>query len=203
MTSTLDLSDINQTRSMPSIQLRKRLHLLYVLVTLNIIFFLVVYRRLVLITPTNESPVDVFITSILHESSDRNESIDILSRVSSSVCYIPHFDPWDQTVAKSIRIRPVYRCPTNKHDLIHVVNFNQLKINQTVNRTSFANSVTHCVYLKIGRNPEEKFFRDWSYTLSEPILIENGMTQAITDSDFVLTRCYNDRTNHFDGQVFW
>jgi hypothetical protein len=64
-------------------------------------------------------------------------------------------------------------------------------------------TITHCVYFKVDRNPNEKHFRDWSYTLSEPILIDNGLTDSIVDAEFVLTRCYNDKRNHFDGEKFW
>ncbi|CAF4961018.1 unnamed protein product, partial [Rotaria socialis] len=66
-----------------------------------------------------------------------------------------------------------------------------------------SNSITHCVYLKIGRNPEEKYFRDWSYTLSDPILIVNGQTEPIVDTDFVVARCYNDTTKYFNQGTFW
>ncbi|CAF0825370.1 unnamed protein product [Rotaria sordida] len=177
---------------------RKHLHLLYLLVTLNIIFFLIVYHRLILITPSS-SFIDLSITSFI-DNSFNAQNDQYLS--PSSTCYIPRFDPWDQTVAKSIHIKPIYRCPMNKQNLIDVINNTQLFINQTVNRTSFSNSITHCVYLKVGRNPEEKFFRDWSYTLSEPILIVNGYTDPILDADFVLTRCYNDRTRYFNGTTF-
>ncbi|CAF4244340.1 unnamed protein product, partial [Rotaria sordida] len=121
----------------------------------------------------------------------------------SSICYIPRFDPWDQTIAKSIHIEPKYHCPTNKQNLINVINYTQLFINQTINRTDYLNSITHCVYLKIDRNPDEKYFRDWSYTLSQPILIINGSTKPILDVDFVLTRCYNNRTGFFNGDNFW
>jgi hypothetical protein len=131
-----------------------------------------------------------------------NEQYD-QQMLSSSVCYIPRFDPWDQTIAKLIRIKPIYRCSMNKQNLINVINNTQLFINETVNKIYFSNSITHCVYLKVDRNPEEKFFRDWSYTLSEPILIVNGYTDPILDADFVLTRCYNDRTGYFDGNQFW
>ncbi|CAF0947831.1 unnamed protein product [Rotaria sp. Silwood1] len=178
---------------------RKHVHLLYVLVTLNIVFFLIVYHRLILITPSSStSSIDLSITSFIGGSF--NEQND--QYLSSSTCYIPRFDPWDQTVAKSIRVKPIYRCPMNKQNLINVINNTQLFINQTVNRTSFLNSITHCVYLKVGRNPEEKLFRDWSYTLSEPILIVNGYTNPILDADFVLTRCYNDRTRYFHANKF-
>jgi hypothetical protein len=183
-----------------SLRIRKRLHLLYLLVTLNIIFFLVVYHRLVLITPSSPSTIDLSIASFI--DNNFNEQYD-QQMLSSSICYIPRFDPWDQTIAKSIRIKPVYRCPMNKKNLIDVINNTQLFINETVNRIYYSNSITHCVYLKVGRNPEEKFFRDWSYTLSEPILIVNGYTEPILDADFVLTRCYNDRTGYFDGNNFW
>ncbi len=174
---------------------RKRLHLLYLLVTLNIFFFLVVYHRLILITPRSSSTsIDV----IVDFDDESNEQ-----RISSSICYIPRFDPWDQSITKSIRIKPVYRCPMYKQNLINVINNTQLFINQTVNKTSFGNSITHCVYLKVGRNPEEKYFRDWSYTLSEPILILNDQIYSILDADFVLTRCYNNRKGYFDGNQFW
>ncbi len=181
-----------------SMRLRKRFHLLYLLVTLNIIFFLIVYHRLVLITPASSS-VDLSITSYIENNF--NEQYD-QQMLSSSICYIPRFDPWDQTIAKSIRIKPIYRCPMNKQNLINVINNTQLIFNETVNKIYFSNSITHCVYLKVGRNPEEKYFRDWSYTLSEPILIVK-YTDPILDADFVLTRCYNDRTVNFDGNKFW
>ncbi len=187
-----------------SFHLRKRFHLLYLLVTLNIIFFLIVYHRLVLITPSSSSSslssVDLSIASYME--NNLNEQYD-QQMLSSSVCYIPRFDPWDQTIAKLIRIKPIYRCSMNKQNLINVINNTQLFINETVNKIYFSNSITHCVYLKVDRNPEEKFFRDWSYTLSEPILIVNGYTDPILDADFVLTRCYNDRTGYFDGNQFW
>lgn len=183
-----------------SIRLRKRLHLLYLLVVLNIIFFLLVYHRLILITPLSNtvSAIDKSVVSYI-DKNFAEQSDEKIS--SSSVCYIPHFDPWDQSVAKLIRIKPVYRCPTNKQHLIHVFNNTQLVFNQTNNRIYYANSVTHCVFLKVGRNPEEKHFRDWSYTLSEPQLI-NGYTESILDADFVVTRCYNTRTGHFQGNKF-
>jgi hypothetical protein len=174
---------------------RKRFHLLYLLVTLNIFFFLIVYHRLILITPSSSFDVSITLETDLNEP---NEQL-----LSSSICYIPRFDPWDQSITKSIRIKPVYRCPMNKQNLINVINNTQLSINQTVNTTSFWNTITHCVYLKVGRNSEEKFFRDWSYTLSEPILIVNGHTDPILDADFVLTRCYNDRRGYFNGTIFW
>jgi hypothetical protein len=178
---------------MPS-RLRPRFRLLYLLVCLNIIFFLIVYQRLILITP-----------SFIHisiASSIPNNTVKINDQLSS-ICYIPRFDPWDQTVAKSIRIKPIYRCPKTKRNLINIINYTRLFINQTVNRMYFSNAITHCVYLKIDRNPEEKYFHDSSYTLSEPILIINGSTKPILDVDFVLTRCYNDRTGYFDGEYFW
>ena len=189
---------------MVPIRFRKRFHLLYLLISLNIIFFLIVYHRLILITPSALSSIDVSITSIFDEDSDREHESNISpSSLASAICYIPHFDPWDQTVAKSIRIKPVFRCPMNKENLINVINHTQLFVNQTVNKTHFFNKVTHCVYLKVDRNPDEKLFRDWSYTLSEPILISNGLTESIDDTDFVLTRCYNDSTIHFTGTTFW
>ncbi|CAM4906778.1 unnamed protein product [Rotaria socialis] len=180
-------------------RIRKHYHLLYVLVTLNIIFFLIVYHRLILIKPVPFSSVDLSIQSFI-QNSYNEQNDQYLS--SSSRCYIPRFDPWDSTVAKSIHIKSVYRCPTNKQNLINVINNTQLYINQTVNQTSFSNSITHCVYLKIGRNPEEKYFRDWSYTLSDPILIVNGQTEPIVDTDFVVARCYNDTTKYFNQGTF-
>jgi len=185
-----------------SIRLRKRLHLLYLLVVLNIIFFLLVYHRLILITPLSNSAssIDKSVVSFIEKNFVEEQTDEKIS--SSSVCYIPRFDPWDQSVAKLIRIRPPYRCPTNKQHLIHVFNNTQLVFNQTNNRNYFDNSVTHCVYLKVGRNPEEKYFRDWSYTLSQPILID-GYTEPILDADFVVTRCYNTRTGYFNGNKFW
>ncbi|CAF1008050.1 unnamed protein product [Adineta steineri] len=180
---------------------RKRSHILYILVTLNIIFFLVVYRRLILITSSSViSSVDLSIASFNENNLDGQN--DLYSSLSSSICYIPTFDPWDQTVAKTIRIKPIYRCPMNKQSLINIIDNTQLVFNQTVNETFYSSSITHCVYLKVGRNSEEKFFRDWSYTLSEPILIVNGRTDSITDVDFVLTRCYNDRQGYFNGTEF-
>jgi len=169
---------------------RPNFQLFYLLVSLNIIFFLIFYHRLVLIKPS-------FITTLIPNNvSKNNEQL-------SSICYIPRFDPWDQTIAKSLRIKPLYRCPTDKKNLINVINSTQLFINQTVNRTYYSNSITHCIYLKIDRNIEEKYFRDWTYSLSEPILIINGKTNPILDTDFVLTRCYNDRTGYFIGEKFW
>lgn len=182
-------------------RMRNHYHVLYILVTLNIIFFLVVYHRLILITPSTAS-IDLSIASYIQNSDYNNEQIDDKS-ISSSICYVPRFDPWDQTVAKYIFIKPVYRCPMNKGNVINVINNTQLFINQTVNATFFSNKITHCVYLKVGRNPEEKAFRDWSYTLSEPILITNGQTEPILDADFVVTRCYNDTTRYFNGTNFW
>lgn len=190
------------------IRIRKRFHLLYLLVSLNIIFFLIVYHRLILITPSSSgssasltlSSVDLSISSFI--DNNLNEQYD-QQMFASSICYIPRFDPWDQSVAKSIRIKPVYRCPMNKQNLINVINHTQLYFNDTVNKMYYGNSITHCIYLKVGRNPEEKFFRDWSYTLSEPILIINGQTKPILDADFVLTRCYNSRLGYFDGDQFW
>jgi len=142
--------------------------------------------------------MDLSITSFLENNLNDQNTL-----VSSSICYIPRFDPWDQTVAKSIRIKPIYRCPMNKQNLINIVNNTQLVFNQTVNETYFSSSITHCVYLKVGRNPEEKYFRDWSYTLSEPILILSDQIYSILDADFVLTRCYNNRKGYFDGNQFW
>jgi hypothetical protein len=185
------------------IRFRKRFHLLYLLVSLNIIFFLIVYHRLVLITPSKFSSNNLSIRSVIEDNLNTQNDQYSSSSSSSSICYIPRFDPWDQTVAKSIRIKPVYRCPMNKQNLINVINNTQLYINQTVNIIYYSKSVTHCVYLKVDRNPEEKYFRDWSYTLSEPILIGNGYTKPILDADFVVTRCYNDRKAHFDGTTFW
>ncbi|CAF1616477.1 unnamed protein product, partial [Adineta ricciae] len=186
---------------MMSARFRKRSHVLYILVTLNIIFFFIVYRRLILITPPSGPSIDLSIASFI-DNSLNDDSDQYASLSSSSICYIPRFDPWDQSIAKSIRIKPRYRCPTNKENLINVVNNTYLVFNQTVNQTYFSSSITHCVYLKVGRNSEEKLFRDWSYTLSEPMLITNGCTGSITDVDFVLTRCYNDRKEHFDGNIF-
>ncbi|CAF1260831.1 unnamed protein product [Rotaria sordida] len=163
--------------------------LFYLLFSLNIIFFLIIYHRLILITPSSIR------TLISYKTIETNEQL-------SSICYIPRFDPWDQTIAKSIHIEPKYHCPTNKQNLINVINYTQLFINQTINRTDYLNSITHCVYLKIDRNPDEKYFRDWSYTLSQPILIINGSTKPILDVDFVLTRCYNNRTGFFNGDNF-
>ncbi|CAF3697455.1 unnamed protein product [Rotaria sp. Silwood1] len=170
---------------------KRRFQLLYLLFSVNIIFFLIIYHRLILITPSSIK------TLILDNTIIKNEKLS-----SSSICYIPHFDPWDQTVAKSIHIEPLYKCPTNKQNLINVINNTKLFINQTVNKTYYSNSITHCIYLKIDRNPNEKYFRDWSYTLSEPILIINGSTNSILDVDFVLTRCYNNRTGFFNGENF-
>jgi hypothetical protein len=169
-----------------------RFQLLYLLVTVNIIFFLIVYHRLILITSSS-------IKSLLPKKSDSK----LNEQSSSSTCFIPHFDPWDQTIAKTLRIKPLYRCPIDKQNLINVINYTQLSINQTVNRTYFSSSITHCVYMKISRNIEEKLFRDWTYSLSEPILILNGSTDSILDADFVLTRCYNNRSGFFNGEIFW
>lgn len=184
--------------------IRNRLHLLYLLVSINIIFFLVVYHRLILITPTSSfslTSVDVIIPSDGDESTNEQYDQQLLT---SSICYIPRFDPWDQTVAKTIRIKPVYRCPTNKRSPIDVINQTQLSFNETVHQMYYRKSITHCVYMKVDRNPEEKFFRDWSYTLSKAILLEVGQTtEPILDADFVLTRCYNNRSGFFDGNTFW
>lgn len=164
-------------------RVRPHFRMLHLLFSLHVIVFLIVYHRFVLITPSS-APANEF---------DRN-----------ALCYIPRFEPWDQTVAKFIRLKPLYRCPTQKRNLVNVIRTTgELIINQTVNRTSFAGAVTHCVYLKVGRNVEEKLFRDWSYTLSEPVLINDGRSDAIIDADFVLTRCYNDRARHFTGKHFW
>lgn len=163
-------------------RVRSRLKMLYLLVSLHVALFLIVYHRLILIKPSLFQSFD----------SDRNQ-----------MCPIPRLDPWDQTISKSLHLKALYRCPTHKQNLIDVINHTQLVINQQVNRTSFSGLITHCVYFKVGRDPEEKSFRDWSYTLSEPILITNGRTESILDADFVLTRCYNDRTAYFNGAVFW
>ena len=168
-------------------RLRQRLQLLYFILSINIFFFLVIYHRLVLVT----------------SRSLRLTIIDPGHIPVESVCHIPQFDPWDQTVAKAIRIKPVYRCVMKKRNLVEVTNFTQLMINQTVNVTYHASSITHCTFARVDRNPEEKLFRDWSYTVSEARLIENGRTAPILDADFVLTRCYNDRTGFFDDGKFW
>ena len=168
-----------------SVRFRRSFQLLYLLVSLNIIFFLIVYHRLILITaPFRNTP-------IAKETNKENEQ--------SSSCFIPQFDPWDQTISKSLRIKPLYRCPSNRQNLINVINFTQLFFNQTVNRIYYSNSINHCLYFKIDRNSEEKSFRDWSYSLSEPILIENGHTEPILDADFILTRCYKDRAVFFSS----
>jgi len=172
------------------IRFKTSFQLLYLLVSLNIIFFLIVYPRLILITPP-------FKPTLLPKNISQNHE------QSLSICYIPSFDPWDQTIANSLRIKPVYRCSTNRKNLINVINSSQLIINEIVNKTYYANLITHCVYFKINRNPEEKYFRDWSYSLSEPILILNGRTHPIVDADFVLTRCYRDRRGFFYGEKFW
>lgn len=169
---------------------KSRFQLFYIIFGLNLIFFIVTYRRLILIKPLSIK------SYLLNNEFDRNESI-------SSICFIPHFDPWDQTVSKSLRLVKLYQCPTTKHNLINVINSTQLFINQTVNRTDYSSSITHCVYLKVDRNPDEKHFRDWSYTLSEPMLISDGYTEPILDVDFVLTRCYNSQKGFFNGDVFW
>ena len=50
----------------------------------------------------------------------------------------------------------------------------------------------------------KNYFRDWSYALSEPILIDEWIVQnPILDADFVLTRCYNNRIGFFHGENFW
>jgi hypothetical protein len=173
------------------IRFKTSFQLLYLLVSLNIIFFLIIYHRLILIKPpfskTKHLPNNV--------DNDHEQSL--------SICYIPPLDPWDQTIAKSLRIKPIYRCSTNRKNLINVINSSQLFINDIVNKTYYSNSITHCVYFKINRNPEEKYFRDWSYSLSEPILIRNGRTDPILDADFVLTRCYKDRRGFFHNEKFW
>ena len=156
---------------------RQRAQLLYLLVSVNIVFFVLTYRRLVLIDPSS-----IYL------------SVRTFVARPAAVCPIPEFEPWDQTIAKSIQIPPTHRCPTYPENLVDVVNFTQLSINQTVNRTSHAGSISRCVYLKIDRNPEERHFRDWSYTLSEPLLIVGGRTAPILDADFVLARCYSDRS---------
>ena len=171
--------------TMPT-SLKRSFQLLYLLVSLNILFFIIIYHRLILITPTFPT-----------------ESTVKINQLSTSICFIPVFDPWDQTVAKSLRIKPLYRCSTSRRNLINVINSTRLSIDQMVNRTYYQNSITHCLYLKIGRNPDEKQFRDWSYSLSLPILIENQLTDPILDADFVLTRCYKDRAGFFDGKKFW
>jgi hypothetical protein len=64
------------------IRIRKRFHLLYLLVSLNIIFFLIVYHRLILITPTSPSSsasltlssVDLSISSYM--DNNLNEQYD-------------------------------------------------------------------------------------------------------------------------------
>jgi hypothetical protein len=171
--------------------LKTSFQLLYLLVSLNIIFFLIIYHRLILIKPS------------INRTTLIPKDIDEEGEQSSSICYIPPLDPWDQTITKSLRIKPVYRCPTNRKNLINVINSSQLLINDMLLKTSYSNLITHCVYFKINRNPEEKHFRDWSYTLSEPILIENGRTEPILDADFVLTRCYRDRQGFFHDEKFW
>ena len=190
-TSSVTLAyDTRDSECPPSVmraRMRQRFQLLYLLVSANIVFFVLTYRRLVLINPSSiHLSIRTFVSHYVPGPA--------------AVCRIPEFDPWDQTIAKSIRIPPVHRCPTYPENLIDVVNFTQLAINQTVNRTSFSNSISHCVYLKIDRNPEEKYFRDWSYTLSKPVLIVGGRTAPILDADFVLTRCYGD---HSHPRKFW
>ena len=171
-----------------SMYLRRIFQMLYLLVSLNVLFFLIIYHRLILINPLS-------ISVIL--PSENNQTIE------NSVCFIPRFDPWDQTIAKALRIKPLYRCPTHRRNLINVVNSTRLMINQHVNKTSYSSSITHCIYLKIDRNIEEKFFRDWTYSLSQPILIRNGFSEPILDADFVLTRCYNNQMGFFHEDRFW
>ncbi|CAF1200960.1 unnamed protein product [Didymodactylos carnosus] len=164
--------------------LRYGLHTLHILVIVNIIFFILIYRRLIPFGPSNNS------------ESNESSLFDL-----PSICLIPKFDPWHPTIAKVIRISPVYRCPTNKKPLVDIINYSQLKINQTVNQTLYRGKITHCVYYKIGRNPDEVHFRDYSYTLSKPILIQSGVTNEVQDADYVLTRCYNDPTILFNGNI--
>jgi len=173
---------------------RSGFRLLYILVGLNIFFFLLVYQRLVIISP-----------HIPTKNQAKTGSNDYFFTPAdfSSQCPIPKFDPWDPTIAKSLRIQSTYRCQTKKQNLINVINSTQLQINQTVNRISYSNAITHCIYLKINRNPNEKYFRDWSYTLSDAILIDNGLSRPIDDADFVLTRCFNNRKGFFQGDQFW
>ncbi|CAM4829261.1 unnamed protein product [Rotaria magnacalcarata] len=168
---------------------KSRFQLLYLIFTINVVLFIITYHRLILV---KSSSIKTFLITNHIEDDEQ----------TSSICAIPRFDPWDQTVSKLLHPQPLYRCPTNKQNLINVINHTQLFVNQTVNRTDFSSSITHCMYLKIDRNPEEKYFRDWSYTLSEPILITNGSTDAILDVDFVLTRCFNNRTGYFNGEKF-
>ncbi|CAF1193279.1 unnamed protein product [Adineta steineri] len=171
-----------------SIPVRSRQRIFYLLFSLHVIFFLIVYHRLILITPSST-------TNKISANNGKSSS-------SSSICHIPDLNPWDQTVSKSLNIKPLYVCPKHKKNLINIINHTKLFINQTVNKTYFSGLITHCVYLKVDRNPEEKHFRDWSYTLSEPILIINGRTESILDADFVLTRCYNNRKEYFHGEYF-
>lgn len=179
---------IDPSRMNISMYLRRIFQLLYLLVSLNILFFLIIYNRLILVN----HPVKSSLLSPVNNQTNDN-----------SVCFIPRFDPWDQTVAKSLRIKPLYRCPTHRRNLIDVVNSTRLMINQNVNKTSYSSSITHCIYMKINRNPDEKFFRDWTYSLTEPILMLNGFSEEILDTDFVLTRCYNNRTGFFNEDRFW
>lgn len=184
--------------------IRRRFHLLYLLVSLNIIFFLIVYHRLILISPSTSYTLTSVDVEISPDDDDNANTQYDQQLLTSSICYIPRFDPWDQSVAKTIRIKPVYRCPVNKRSLINVINHTQLYFNETVHRMYFSRSITHCIYMKIDRNPEEKSFRDWSYTLSNGILMEVGQTtEPILDADFVLTRCYNNRSSFFVGGKFW
>lgn len=169
---------------------RQHLRLLYSIFIVNLLFFFLIYHRLVLISYPR---FHISIATI----------IDDEQFPSSSICHIPRFDPWDQTLAKSLRIKPVYRCPTTKRRLIDRYNGTQLFINQFVNRTSYAGRITHCLWTKIVRNPEEKFFRDWSYSLSPIVLMNENLTEPIVDADFVLVRCYNDRRGFFEGGKFW
>ena len=168
---------------------KKHFQLLYLVVSLNLIFFLLIYHRLVLITS-----FDRFSISTL---------VDERQFPSSAVCHVPQFDPWDQTIGKSLRIKPVYRCPTQKRVLIDRLNGTQLLINQHVNRTFYAGRITHCFRMKIRRNPEEKFFRDWSYSLTDIQLMDHHPSEPILDADFVLVRCYNDRRGFFLGDKLW
>ena len=169
--------------------------ILSLLLGLNIIYLLVLYHSLILKTSLF---TDVLVSPVSKAQRYNEDLTD-----DSSICYIPRFYPWDQTAAKVIHIEPIVRCPTNKPSLIDVINYTQLAINQSVNRTFYAGEITHCVYMVVDRNPEEHNFCDWSYTLSEPVIIVNGRTNPINNADFVLTRCYNNQTVFLNGSIFW
>lgn len=168
---------------------KKHFQLLYLIVSLNFLFFLLIYHRLLIISSFDRISISML--------------IDDRQFPSSSICHVPQFDPWDQTISKSLRIKPIYRCPSKQRILVERFNGTQLMINQHANRTFYNGKVTHCFRMKIHRNPEEKFFRDWSYSLIDLQLMTENLTEPILDADFVLVRCYNDRRGFFNGEKLW